>query len=112
MAVRILIAAGGTAGHVAPALAVGRAVREGGAGGGGGGGGDVVFGGTPARAEARLVPAHGYRLETFRIAGFERRVSVRLARALGAAAVAPAACVQILRRIRPDAVLGGGGYVS
>ena len=74
MAVRILIAAGGTAGHVAPALAVADVLRERGA--------EVVFAGTPDRAEARLVPARGYPLETFRIAGFERRVSVKLARAL------------------------------
>ena len=75
MAVRILIAAGGTAGHVAPALAVADVLRERGA--------EVVFAGTPERAEARLVPARGYPLETFRVAGFERRVSVKLARALG-----------------------------
>jgi UDP-N-acetylglucosamine--N-acetylmuramyl-(pentapeptide) pyrophosphoryl-undecaprenol N-acetylglucosamine transferase len=72
----------------------------------------VSFAGSPDRVEARLVPEAGYELDTFRSSGLPRRVGVGLARALATAAVAPAACVRILRRRRPDVVLGGGGYVS
>lgn len=75
-------------------------------------GAEVVFAGTADRAEARMVPARGYPLETFRVAGFERRLSPQLARSVGIAALAPAACARILRRMRPHVVLGGGGYVS
>src|ERR687894_114859 len=100
---RCLIAAGGTAGHVLPALAVAEALAARGAA--------VSFAGTPDRIESRLVPAAGFELDTFRVEGFPRRPSVTLARALARAALAPPACVQILRRRRPDVVLGGGGYV-
>jgi UDP-N-acetylglucosamine--N-acetylmuramyl-(pentapeptide) pyrophosphoryl-undecaprenol N-acetylglucosamine transferase len=48
----------------------------------------------------------------FRVEGFPRRPGPALARALGAAALAVPATVRILRRRRPDVVLGGGGYVS
>jgi UDP-N-acetylglucosamine--N-acetylmuramyl-(pentapeptide) pyrophosphoryl-undecaprenol N-acetylglucosamine transferase len=53
-------------------------------------------------------------LEFLRIesAGLPRRPGFALARALAIAARAPAACLAILRRRRPDVVLGGGGYVS
>jgi UDP-N-acetylglucosamine--N-acetylmuramyl-(pentapeptide) pyrophosphoryl-undecaprenol N-acetylglucosamine transferase len=51
-------------------------------------------------------------VDVFRVEGFPREASVRLARALLRAAVAPAACLRILRRRRPDVVLGGGGYVA
>ena len=44
--------------------------------------------------------------------GFPRRPSARLVRAVGLAAAAVPACVRILRRRRPDVVLGGGGYVA
>ncbi len=104
VATRVLIAAGGTAGHVAPALAVADELTARGV--------EVVFAGTPDRVEARLVPARGYAFEPFRVAGFERRLSGRLAVALGRAAAAPVACLRILRRVRPDAVLGAGGYVG
>ncbi len=72
----------------------------------------MSFAGTPDHIEARLVPAAGFELDTFRVEGFPRRPSVALARALARAAFAPPACVQILRRRRPDVVLGGGGYVA
>jgi UDP-N-acetylglucosamine--N-acetylmuramyl-(pentapeptide) pyrophosphoryl-undecaprenol N-acetylglucosamine transferase len=101
---RCLIAAGGTVGHVAPSLAVAEALRARGV--------EVTFAGSPDRVEARLVPERGYAFDAFRVAGFPRRPGFRLLRALWLAAAAPAACLRILARRRPDVVLGGGGYVA
>jgi UDP-N-acetylglucosamine--N-acetylmuramyl-(pentapeptide) pyrophosphoryl-undecaprenol N-acetylglucosamine transferase len=72
----------------------------------------VTFAGSPDRVEARLVPEAGYELDTFRIDGFPRRPSIALARSLLLAGSAPLACRRILRRRRPDVVLGGGGFVA
>jgi UDP-N-acetylglucosamine--N-acetylmuramyl-(pentapeptide) pyrophosphoryl-undecaprenol N-acetylglucosamine transferase len=99
-----LIAAGGTAGHVLPALAVADALRARGA--------RVTFAGSPDRAEARLVPDAGYELDTFRVSGLPRRPGLAQARAVLRDLAAPAACGRILARRKPDVVLGGGGYVA
>jgi UDP-N-acetylglucosamine--N-acetylmuramyl-(pentapeptide) pyrophosphoryl-undecaprenol N-acetylglucosamine transferase len=99
-----VIAAGGTAGHVLPALAVGEELQKCGV--------RVSFAGSPDRVEARLVPEAGYEFDAFRSSGLPRRPGVALVRALATAAGAPAACLRILRRRRPDVVLGAGGYVS
>jgi UDP-N-acetylglucosamine--N-acetylmuramyl-(pentapeptide) pyrophosphoryl-undecaprenol N-acetylglucosamine transferase len=101
---RCLIAAGGTVGHVAPALAVAEALRDRGV--------TVTFAGSPDRVEARLVPERGYAFDAFPVAGFPRRPGIALLRALALAAAAPAACGKILGRRRPDVVLGAGGYVA
>ncbi|MFL5951587.1 MAG: UDP-N-acetylglucosamine--N-acetylmuramyl-(pentapeptide) pyrophosphoryl-undecaprenol N-acetylglucosamine transferase [Gaiellaceae bacterium] len=101
---RCLIAAGGTAGHVAPSLAVAEALQRRGV--------RVTFAGSPDRIEAQLVPEAGYELDTFRISGLPRRPSLALARAILLAGRAPRACTRILRARRPDIVLGGGGYVG
>ena len=101
---RCLIAAGGTAGHVAPSLAVAEALQRRGV--------HVTFAGSPDRIEARLVPEAGYDLDTFDISGLPRRPSLALVRALVQAARAPRACARILRAREPDVVLGGGGYVG
>jgi UDP-N-acetylglucosamine--N-acetylmuramyl-(pentapeptide) pyrophosphoryl-undecaprenol N-acetylglucosamine transferase len=98
-----LIAAGGTAGHVLPSLAVADALSRRGV--------RVTFAGG-RRAEARLVPEAGYPLDTFAIEGLPRRPGRALARALARAAAAVPACVRIVRRRSPDVVLGGGGYVA
>src|ERR687888_658706 len=101
---RCLIAAGGTAGHVLPALAVAEELRARGA--------SVTFAGSPDRVEARLVPEAGYELDTFRISGLPRRPGPALVRALLRAGAAPVDCVRILRARRPHVVLGAGGYVA
>jgi len=73
---------------------------------------EVTFAGSPDRVEARLVPERGYAFDSFRVAGFPRRPSARLVSAVGLAVAAPAACLRILDRRKPDVVLGGGGYVA
>ncbi|MEA2365855.1 MAG: UDP-N-acetylglucosamine--N-acetylmuramyl-(pentapeptide) pyrophosphoryl-undecaprenol [Thermoleophilaceae bacterium] len=98
-----MIAAGGTAGHVVPALAVADALRARGA--------QVEFIGGE-RAEAELVPAAGYPLHQLRVAGIDRRNPLRAARALLLAARATGRARRLLRQIGADAVLGGGGYVA
>jgi len=89
---------------VLPALAVADALKRRGV--------DVTFAGSPDRVEARLVPEAGYELDTFQISGLPRRPSLAQLRAVLLAAGAPRACRRILRRRRPDVVLGGGGFVA
>lgn len=72
----------------------------------------MTFAGTPGRVESRLVPEAGFELDTFSVSGFPRRPGLDVLRAAWQAARAPFACWRILRRRRPDVVLGGGGYVA
>src|ERR671937_478790 len=99
-----LIAAGGTAGHVLPSLAVAEALRARGV--------RVTFAGSPDRIEAQLVPEAGYELDTFRVSGVPRQPGIAQARATLRALAAPAACDRILARRRPGVVLGAGSFVA
>jgi UDP-N-acetylglucosamine--N-acetylmuramyl-(pentapeptide) pyrophosphoryl-undecaprenol N-acetylglucosamine transferase len=65
-----------------------------------------------SNTESRHVREAGFELDVFRVEGFPRKVNLALARALGEAALAVPAAARILRRRRPDVVLGGGGYVA
>lgn len=104
MAARITIMAGGTGGHVFPALAVARELKA--------RGWQVSWLGTPDSFESRVVPAQGFELDTigsFRLRGQGVASLVlapfRLLRALGQA-------WSVLRRRRPQVVLGMGGFVT
>jgi UDP-N-acetylglucosamine--N-acetylmuramyl-(pentapeptide) pyrophosphoryl-undecaprenol N-acetylglucosamine transferase len=98
-----VIGAGGTAGHVVPALAVADALRAEGA--------EVVFVGGD-RAELELVPAAGYELRRLRVAPLPRRHPVQAMRASLVAAGAVREARRVMKDVRPSAVLGAGGYVA
>ena len=100
---KIVIAAGGTAGHVVPALAIAEALRARDA--------QIEFIGGE-RAEAELVPAAGSPLHPLRVIGIDRRSPLRAARAMVLALRATAAARGLLSRLDADAVVGGGGYVA
>jgi UDP-N-acetylglucosamine--N-acetylmuramyl-(pentapeptide) pyrophosphoryl-undecaprenol N-acetylglucosamine transferase len=100
----VVVMAGGTGGHVFPALAVANVLRERGI--------PVVWLGTRAGMEARLVPAQGIPIEWIRVAGIRGK-------GIGAWLLAPLRLAQaviearaVLRRVKPRAVLGAGGFVS
>lgn len=100
----ILIMAGGTGGHVFPALAVARALRERNE--------QVVWLGTEAGIESRLVPAEGIELERVRVQGLRRRGLMAWLTAPLQILLAVSEALRILRRRRPKLVLGMGGYVA
>jgi UDP-N-acetylglucosamine--N-acetylmuramyl-(pentapeptide) pyrophosphoryl-undecaprenol N-acetylglucosamine transferase len=102
-ALRIVIGAGGTAGHVVPALAVADALRAEGA--------EVTFIGGE-RAELELVPEAGYELRTLRVVALPRGHPLRAARAAALDARAVLAAAALLAELRPGAVMGAGGYVA
>lgn len=101
---RILIAAGGTGGHVYPALAVAENLRKKDA--------VILWLGTETGLEARVVPANGYKLSTIHIKGLRGKGLLRLLLAPFILLMALFQAVKIIRRFKPSAVLGMGGYVS
>ena len=99
----VVIAAGGTAGHVVPALAIADALRARGA--------RVAFIGGE-RAERELVPAAGYELHPLRVVGLDRGDPLQAARGLGLAGAAAVRARRLLGRLGAEVVIGGGGYVA
>jgi UDP-N-acetylglucosamine--N-acetylmuramyl-(pentapeptide) pyrophosphoryl-undecaprenol N-acetylglucosamine transferase len=100
----VLIMAGGTGGHVFPALAVAQKLRDRGVA--------VVWLGVPGSMESRLVPQNGFPIEWVRVAGIRGKglkawllAPIRIIKAVVQA-------MGVLRRVRPRSVLGAGGYVS
>ena len=95
---------GGTGGHVFPALAVARVLRD--------RGHKLLFIGTREAMESKLVPEAGYEIDFIRISGLNRvgikkqvQTALRLPLSVGAA-------WRILKRFRPQAVFSMGGYVA
>jgi len=103
---RILLAGGGTAGHTSPLLATADALRrlEPAA--------EITCLGTARGLETRVVPEAGYPLELIPPVPLPRRPSVDLLRVPGRLRGAVRAATEVLDRLRPDVVVGYGGYVS
>lgn len=102
----VVLAGGGTAGHISPLLAIAHAIREARPGA------RLLAVGTPNGMEARLVPAAGLDLATISRVPFPRRPSVDLLRLPGRLAGAVRQAGVILDEARADVLVGVGGYVS
>lgn len=107
---RILFAAGGTAGHINPALAVASYIREKYPQS------DILFVGTADHMESRLVPNAGFDFKTITISGFRRSFSPKaIAHNVKTAAriiTSKNESKKIIKEFKPDVVVGFGGYVS
>ena len=104
MSKTILIMAGGTGGHIFPALAVAHKLKE--------AGWRVVWLGNPAGMEARLVPQHGFEMVNLKFAALRGKGIVRklllplnLLKGFWQA-------FKAIRQVKPNVVLGMGGYIT
>lgn len=106
----ILFAGGGTAGHINPALAVAGYIKEKHPDA------RISYIGTAKKLEATLVPAKGYEFYTIDVAGFQRKLSLKnIGRNISAAGkvfTSAHHAKKLLKELKPDIVMGTGGYVS
>ncbi len=100
----VVLSGGGTAGHINPALAAAEVLVERGC--------DVRFAGCPNGVEARLVPQAGLPFQAFEAAGFNRSHPASIVRAVAKIQKSTSAAKKWFRQVRPDVVVGFGGYVS
>ena len=102
---RVMIAGGGTGGHVIPALAIGRELRD-------AHGAEVRFIGTGRGIETRLVPEAGFGLELVRSGQLKNVSLATRLRTMMDLPLGVMRCVRLLREFRPAVVVGVGGYAS
>ena len=106
----ILFAGGGTAGHINPALAIAGYIKERHKDA------RISYIGTAKKLEATLVPPKGYEFYTIDVAGFQRKLSLenigKNISAVGKALRSSHDVKKLLRELKPDIVVGTGGYVS
>jgi len=104
--VRIVFAGGGTGGHLFPGLAVAREFQR------RDGQTEILFIGTEQGIEYRVLPKEGFKLETLAVKGMKGRGVRGVIDALYGVPAGLLRSLSILRRFRPDCVIGLGGYAS
>ncbi|MGH9522416.1 MAG: undecaprenyldiphospho-muramoylpentapeptide beta-N-acetylglucosaminyltransferase [Terriglobales bacterium] len=102
---KVILAGGGTGGHVIPALAIADELRR-------NSDADVLFVGTSRGIENRLVPAAGYSLKLIEVGALNRVSLATRAKTMIALPMAVLQARRLLRDFRPDVVIGVGGYAS
>ena len=103
---KVVIAGGGTGGHIYPAIGIAQALQRLDATV------DVVFIGGKDRLESKLVPQHGFRFMPISVAGFPRRLTLQWIPVLWKAFRGFTQSLRYIKALEPDIVIGTGGYVS
>lgn len=102
---RVILSGGGTGGHIYPAITISRAIEEkyetc-----------EVLFVGTKKGLEADIIPKEGYKFSTINIQGFERKLTLQNVSTLFQSLTSVWQSQKIIRKFKPDIVIGTGGYV-
>ena len=107
---KVLLAGGGTAGHINPALAIAEIIKEHRPDA------EFCFAGNPKKLEATIIPKAGYRFEGINVEGIQRKPSLENIKknihAVGCLMKTGPRAKQIINDFKPDLVVGTGGYVS
>ena len=104
MAVKAIVTAGGTAGHINPAIAIAKQITS--------HGGEVLFIGKEGGMETDLVAKEGFPIKCIKVAGFKRSLSPSNIKTVFLAAKGLSETRRIIKDFAPDIVIGCGGYVS
>ena len=107
---KVLLAGGGTAGHINPALAIAEIIKEHRPDA------EFAFAGNPQKLEATIIPKAGYRFEGIKVEGIQRSLSPENIKknihALGCLMMTGPRAKEIIKDFKPDLAIGTGGYVS
>lgn len=104
MSIRAIVTAGGTAGHINPAIAIAKQITA--------HGGEVLFIGKEGGMETDLVAKEGFPISCIKVAGFKRSLSPSNLKTVFLAAKGLSETRKIIKNFSPDIVIGCGGYVS
>ncbi|MFB9279995.1 undecaprenyldiphospho-muramoylpentapeptide beta-N-acetylglucosaminyltransferase [Cohnella cellulosilytica] len=102
---RVVLTGGGTGGHIYPALAIGREISEREPGS------ELLYIGTSRGLEGRIVPEQGIAFENITITGFKRSLSLENVKTVMRFLKGVSRSKELLRKFKPDVVVGTGGYV-
>ena len=103
---RVIISAGGTGGHIYPALAIINKIKENEPDS------EFLYIGTHNRMEKDIIPKYGIPFESIEIYGFNRKKILKNFKTLTAFIKAKNKCKKIIKKFNPDVVIGVGGYVT
>ncbi len=103
---KVLIAAGGTGGHIYPGLAIAEKIKTENPGA------EIIFIGSLVGMEKNIIPQYGYPIEYIRVRGFERKASLETLAAIKGIFDGLNDAKKIIRKHQPDLVIGTGGFTA
>ena len=103
---RVIVSAGGTGGHIYPAIAIINKIKDEEPNS------EILYIGTTDRMEKDLIPELGIKYEAIRISGIKRKITLENVKVLFQFLSARKKCKKIVKEFDPDIVIGAGGYVT
>ncbi|MEA2087288.1 MAG: undecaprenyldiphospho-muramoylpentapeptide beta-N-acetylglucosaminyltransferase [Candidatus Caldatribacteriota bacterium] len=106
MALKVIISGGGTGGHIYPGISLayeikGRDIKN-----------DILFVGTERGLESKLIPLEGFKIEKIKARGIKRKICFENLTAIVIFLISLFQSYKIIKKYKPDIVIGTGGYVS